>query len=316
MLIAGIDPTLNTDPWRYQMHPEIWLLVLGLIFAFVYAVRVVGPKVAPEGQVISRKQIWTFVLMITLLWFASDWPVHDIAEEYLYSMHMIQHMVLSYIVPPLALLATPEWLFRLLIGQGRTYRVVRFLTRPVIAAVVYNLVVLTTHIPGLVNRSAAGGPLHYSLHVLVVSSALMLWTPVCGPAKEWRMSYMAMMLYLFTTSLVPSIPAGWLTFAEGSVYNHYDTPVRVWGMSIFSDQQLAGGIMKLGGSIFMWSIIITIFFRRVMKNFFSEQSYVGGNSIPDSEIVGTESPMMYSDVEEAFSRSRPPTESDTDDKES
>ena len=188
-------------------------------------------------------------------------------------MHMLQHTILTYIIPPLALLAIPEWLFRLLVGQGRTYRVIRFLTRPVIAAVTYNAVLLITHIPALVNRSAAGGPLHYSLHVLLVASALMLWTPICGPAKEWRMSYGAMMVYLFCTSLVPSIPAGWLTFAEGSVYNHYDTPVRVWGMSVLSDQQLAGGIMKLGGAVFLWALIITIFFTRFMKGFFGEQSY-------------------------------------------
>jgi putative membrane protein len=234
---------------------------------------VLGPKVVPNGEVISRKQIRIFSLMIFLLLISTDWPLHDIAEEYLYSMHMLQHTILTYIIPPLALLATPEWLFRLLVGKGRTYRVIRFLTRPVIAAVTYNAVLLITHIPALVNRSAAGGPLHYSLHVLLVFSALMLWTPICGPAKEWRMSYGAMMVYLFCTSLVPSIPAGWLTFAEGSVYNHYDTPVRVWGMSVLSDQQLAGGIMKLGGAVFLWALIITIFFTRFMKGFFGEQSY-------------------------------------------
>ena len=273
MLISGIEPTLNTDPWRYQQHLEIWVLIIGLIVAFVYAIRVLGPKVVPSGEVISRKQIRTFSLMIFLLLISTDWPLHDIAEEYLYSMHMLQHTILTYIIPPLALLATPEWLFRLLVGRGRTYRVIRFLTRPVIAAVTYNAVLLITHIPALVNRSAAGGPLHYSLHVLLVFSALMLWTPICGPAKEWRMSYGAMMVYLFSTSLVPSIPAGWLTFAEGSVYNHYDTPVRVWGMSVLSDQQLAGGIMKLGGAVFLWALIITIFFTRFMKGFFGEQSY-------------------------------------------
>jgi putative membrane protein len=273
MLIASIEPTLNADPWRYQQHLEIWVLIVGLIIAFVYAIRVLGPKVVPNGEVISRKQIRIFSLMIVLLLISTDWPMHDIAEEYLYSMHMLQHTILTYIIPPLALLATPEWLFRLLVGQGRTYRVIRFLTRPVIAAVTYNAVLLITHIPALVNRSAAGGPLHYSLHVLLVFSALMLWTPVCGPAKEWRMSYGAMMTYLFCTSLVPSIPAGWLTFAEGSVYNHYDTPIRVWGMSVLSDQQLAGGIMKLGGAVFLWAIIITIFFTRFMKGFFAEQSY-------------------------------------------
>ena len=273
MLITSIEPTLNADPWRYQQHLEIWVLIIGLIVAFVYAIRVVGPKVVPSGEVISRKQIRTFSLMTFLLLISTDWPLHDIAEEYLYSMHMLQHTILTYIIPPLALLATPEWLFRLLVGKGRTYRVIRFLTRPVIAAVTYNAVLLITHIPALVNRSAAGGPLHYSLHVLLVFSALMLWTPICGPAKEWRMSYGAMMVYLFCTSLVPSIPAGWLTFAEGSVYNHYDTPVRVWGMSVLSDQQLAGGIMKLGGAVFLWALIITIFFTRFMKGFFGEQSY-------------------------------------------
>jgi putative membrane protein len=273
MLITSIEPTLNADPWRYQQHLEIWVLIIGLIVAFVYAIRVVGPKVVPNGEVISRKQIRTFSLMIFLLLVASDWPLHDIAEEYLYSMHMLQHTILTYIIPPLALLATPEWLFRLLVGKGRTYRVIRFLTRPVIAAVTYNAVLLITHIPALVNRSAAGGPLHYSLHVLLVFSALMLWTPICGPAKEWRMNYGAMMVYLFCTSLVPSIPAGWLTFAEGSVYNHYDTPVRVWGMSVLSDQQLAGGIMKLGGAVYLWALIITIFFTRFMKGFFAQQSY-------------------------------------------
>ena len=283
MLISSIEPTLNADPWRYQQHLEIWVLIIGLLIAFVYAIRVVGPKVVPSGKVISRKQIGTFSLMIFLLLISTDWPLHDIAEEYLYSMHMLQHTILTYIIPPLALLATPEWLFRLLVGQGRTYRVIRFLTRPVIAAVTYNAVLLITHIPALVNRSAAGGPLHYSLHVLLVFSALMLWTPICGPAKEWRMSYGAMMVYLFCTSLVPSIPAGWLTFAEGSVYNHYDTPVRVWGMSVLSDQQLAGGIMKLGGSTFLWALIITIFFTRFMKGFFGDQSYSSKESTDSSQ---------------------------------
>lgn len=283
MLISSIQPTLNADPWRYQQHLEIWILIIGLLAAFIYAIRVVGPKVVTDGEVISRKQIRIFSLMIFLLWIASDWPMHDIAEEYLYSMHMMQHTILTYIIPPLALLAIPEWLFRLLVGQGRTYRFIRFITRPVVAAVTYNAMLLITHFPALVNRSAAGGPLHYSLHVLLVFSALMLWSPVCGPAKEWRMSYGAMMTYLFCTSLVPSIPAGWLTFAEGSVYNHYDTPVRVWGMSVLSDQQLAGGIMKLGGSTFLWAIIITIFFTRFMKGFFGEQSYGTKETVDSSQ---------------------------------
>jgi putative membrane protein len=247
--------------------------------------------------------------MIALLWISSDWPMHDIAEEYLYSMHMVQHMILSYMVPPLALLATPEWLFRILIGNGKTYRVVRALTLPVVGVVVYNLTLLLTHTPALVNKSAEGGPLHYSLHVLVVFTSLMFWTPVCGPIREWRMSDGAKMIYLFGTSLIPTIPAGWLTFAEGSVYDHYDHGVRVWGVSMLSDQQAAGGIMKLGGSIFMWILIIGIFFRRFIGNFYAEQSYDKSREMPDEEIVGTEPPLTFEEVEAAFGRSKPAPES-------
>ncbi len=308
MFFAGIEPTTNPNPWRYQPHPEVWLLVIGLVAAFVYTVRVLGPRVAPKGSVISRRQITTFTVMILLLWLASDWPMHDIAEEYLYSVHMVQHMVLTYIVPPLALLATPEWLFRLLIGKGRTYKVVRLLTRPLVGIIVYNLTLLATHIPQIVNRSAAGGPLHYLLHVLVVTTSLMFWTPVCGPIREWRMSDGAKMMYLFTTSLIPTIPAGWLTFAEGPVYKHYNTLIRVGGINVLSDQQAAGGIMKLGGSSIMWAIIIYIFFKRFMGSFFQDQSYAHDDKMPDAEVVGSDAPLMYSDVEAAFGRTRPADE--------
>ena len=63
-------------------------------------------------------------------------------------------------------------------------------------------------------------------------------------------------------SVVPTVPAGWLTFAEGAVYDAYDQPVRVWGLSVTADQQLAGAIMKTGGSIFLWSIIVVLWFTR------------------------------------------------------
>lgn len=305
----GIIAQVNPNPWRFQPHPEVWLLVAGVVGAFIYAIKVVGPKVAPEGQVISKFQLRMFILMIALLWLASDWPMHDIAEEYLYSMHMVQHMILSYMVPPLALLATPEWLFRILIGNGKTYRVVRAMTLPVVGVVVYNLTLLLTHTPALVNRSADGGPIHYSLHVLVVFTSLMFWTPVCGPIREWRMSDGAKMIYLFGTSLIPTIPAGWLTFAEGAVYDHYDHGVRVWGVTMLSDQQAAGGIMKLGGSIFMWIIIIGIFFRRFIGNFYDEQSYDKSREMPDEEIVGTEPLLTFEEVEAAFGRSKPAPES-------
>jgi putative membrane protein len=282
MIAEAASPLL--DPWRFQAHPELWLLVGFLIGAYVYSVRVIGPQAVPSGPVVTRRNITAFVAAMTVLWIASDWPMHDLAEEYLYSMHMLQHMALSYFVPPLALLALPEWMFRALIGEGRAYRVVRWFSKPVIAGLLFNVVVMVTHIPGLVNRSASSSPLHYSLHVLVVSSALLMWIPICGPAAEFRIGYGGKMIYLFLMSIVPTVPAGWLTFAEGTVYKHYDTPVRVWGMSVATDQQVAGAIMKIGGSIFLWSIVIFMFFKRFAGNFNAEQNYVRDTTLTFEEV--------------------------------
>jgi putative membrane protein len=92
------------------------------------------------------------------------------------------------------------------------------------------------------------------------------------------------------------VPAGWLTFAEGTVYKHYDTPVRVWGLSVATDQQLAGAIMKIGGSIFLWSIVIFMFFKRFVGNFNAEQNYVRDTTL------------TYEQVEQAFESTPPAPE--------
>lgn len=286
------------DPWRYQLHLEVWVLVAFLITSYVYVVRVLGPRaLGPGRQVVSHRQMWAFVAGISILWFASDWPVHDIAEEYLYSVHMLQHMALTYFMPPLVVLATPEWFVRILIGDGRVYKALRFLAHPVRAALLFNVGVMVSHVPGVVNASVSNGPLHYFIHVLLVTTAILMWLPVCGPLPELQISSMSKMIYLFMNSVVATVPAAWLTFAEGVVYKHYNTPVRVWGVSVKSDQQMAGAIMKLGGSIFLWTIIGVMFVRNFVRTFRVEN---------ESDFVRGETPLTTADVEQAFSSSVAP----------
>jgi len=299
----------SPDVWAFRPHPEVWVLVAGLIAGYVYLVRVVGPEAVGRGvPAVTRRNLVAFVAAIALLWFAADWPLHDLAEQYLYSAHMVQHMVLSYFVPPLALLATPEWLLRVLFGDGRVYRVVRWFARPVVAGVLFNGVVMITHVPALVNASAQNGIVHYSLHVLIVVSSLLMWIPVCGPLPEARISAAGTMIYLFAQSFVPTVPAGWLTFAEGVVYGHYDHAVRVWGIGVTADQQLAGAIMKIGGSIFLWAIVVYLFFGRFMKNW-EQQNAFRRVRMPDAEVTGHDEEVLTFDaVARSFSQSTAPTE--------
>jgi putative membrane protein len=252
----------GVDFWRWQPHPEVWVLVGGVIGLAVFALRVVGPKVVPAGRpVVSRQQVAWFALGVVVLWLASDWPLHDVSEEYLFSAHMIQHMLLTFVVPPLMLLATPEWLARLVLGRGRAKKVFYFLARPVPAALLFNGFQVFTHAPGTVNTAVSNALVHYLVHTVLVLTAFLLWVPVCGPLPELRISYPAQMLYLFVTSIIPTVPAGWLTFAEGAVYSSYDIPARLWGISVTSDQQAAGAIMKLAGGGFLWVIITIRFFQ-------------------------------------------------------
>jgi putative membrane protein len=290
------------DPWRYQLHLEVWLLIAFLVGSYIYVVRVLGPRAVPAGKpVITRQQLVCFISGILIMFLSTDWPMHDIAEEYLYSVHMFQHMALTYFMPPLVVLATPEWFVRVLVGNGRAYRALRFFTFPVRAGLLFNLGVVVSHIPGVVNASVSNGPLHYFVHVLLVLTSILMWMPVCGPLKELQMAPMPKMIYLFLNSVVATIPAGWLTFAEGVVYKHYNIPTRVWGVSVSNDQQIAGAIMKLGGSIFLWTIIVAMFFRHFVKTFRDENK---------NDYDKVESILTTADVARAF-EATPPAEEPT-----
>jgi putative membrane protein len=297
MSVLSVTPQ-GHDFWRWQPHPEVWLLVGGVILLAIYALRVVGPKVVPAGTpVISRSQLAWLVLGVVLLWFASDWPMHDIAEEYLFSVHMTQHMLLTFAVPPVFLLATPEWLARLVLGHGRVKRAFYKIARPVPAAVAFNALQLLTHWPGVVNTSVENALIHYVVHAALVSTAFLLWIPVCGPLPELRISYPAQMLYLFVTSIVPTVPAAWLTFAEGSVYSAYDIPQRLGDISVTTDQQAAGLMMKLVAGGFLWLIITIRFFQWASK--FSDTDKAVDQAGPVHDLT-------WADVEREFEKHPPP----------
>jgi putative membrane protein len=250
------------DVWRWVPHPEVWVLVGALAVLYAYAGRVIGPKVVPAGTApISRVQRRWFALGLVLLWVAADWPVHDIGEEHLYFVHMVQHTLITLVVPPVMLLATPEWLARLIMGRGRVEAVLRRFARPVPAAIAFNALALLSHWQVIVNGASSNGLFHYGMHTALVLTALLFWIPVCGPFPELRMSQPAQMIYLFVASIVPTVPGAWLTFAEGAVYSVYDIPDRLWGITVTSDQQIAGLIMKLGAGSYLWMLITLIFFR-------------------------------------------------------
>ena len=247
----------------WQPHPDVWLLIALFAVGYAVAINRLGPRLAPPGRpVVTRFQVASFAAGVVALWVASDWPIHDVAERYLFSVHMVQHVAYSIIAAPLLLIGTPAWLARWLLSPRWLRAAVRFAARLVPATILFNLVVIVTHTPVVVNAALEHALLHFAVHTLIFLSSIIVWMPLLSPLPEVpRLPPLGRMLFLFLQSVVPTIPASFLTFGAHPLYSFYDHVPRLWGISAISDMQVAGVIMKIGVGFTLWVIIAILFFR-------------------------------------------------------
>jgi putative membrane protein len=248
---------------RFHAHPEVWLLIAAFACWYEWALRRVGPGVVhPIERVVTRKQVALFASGLGTLWLAADWPVHDLAERYLFSVHMVQHLLISLVAVPLLMVGTPDWLWRWLLQPRPVKAAARFFGRPIIGLIFFNGVVAFTHAPVIVNLAVHNELAHFGLHALLFTSAVCMWMPVLNPLIELRrLTYPGRMLYLFVMSLLPTVPASFLTFGHTVLYPYYATVPRLWGMSALTDQLVAGLLMKLGGGAILWGFMSWYFFK-------------------------------------------------------
>ncbi|MDQ3955850.1 MAG: cytochrome c oxidase assembly protein [Actinomycetota bacterium] len=256
-------PSSESEVWAWHPHPDVWLLMLILIVGYMAALRFWGPREAPDpSRPASIRQRTWYGLGVAALWVGADWPLHEMSEDYLLSAHMVQHMLFTFIAPPLLLMGMPRWMLRRLLKPRWLAATVRAATKPLLALIVFNAVIAVTHWPALVDLALRVELVHFAVHTLLVTTALMMWWPVIGPLPEMpRLNDPVRMIYLFGQSILPTVPASFLTFAEGVVYKFYADVPRLWGTSVVGDQQVAGLIMKLGGGLLLWSIIVVLFFK-------------------------------------------------------
>jgi putative membrane protein len=243
----------------WHVHPDVWLLFGSIIAAYLIAGR---RHERTTGEAIEPRKRRLFLLGMGVLWLGADWPIHDLAERYLYSMHMTQHLLFTLVAAPILIAGMPVWLLRELLAPAPIRRIFRFMTRPLVALIFFNLVLLFTHWPEVVAASVGSELVHLALHVLIVTSALVMWWPVMSPLPEMpSLSPPGQMLYLFLQSLAPTIPASFLTFGHSPLYPVYATFPRIWAIDALTDQLIAGLIMKILGGLLLWGVIAVIFFR-------------------------------------------------------
>lgn len=258
----------------WHPHVDVWATVVILAVGYAYAVRRIGPyKVSPGEDVVTRRQAWQWYTGVGMLWAVSDWPFHDLAEKSMYSAHMIEHLVIVFVAAPLLLMGTPAWLARMLVVETGLLGLVRWAAKPVRAFIIFNLVFIGLHWPLVVDGMVTEPVVHFLVHLAMFLSALVMWMPVLSPLPEVeKLARPMQMLYLMGHSVLPILPASFLTFGTSVIYPVYETFPRLFGWSALDDQTIAGIIMKIAGSFTLWIVIAVIWFRWAAEQEEDEQT--------------------------------------------
>ncbi|MCC7369013.1 MAG: cytochrome c oxidase assembly protein [Chloroflexi bacterium] len=233
-----------------------------LLLAGVYLLGV-GPlrKQYRLGPPASKGQIALYLSGVFCLLVALEGPIHELSDTYLFSAHMVQHMLLIYAAPPLMLLGMPGWLLRPVLRLPGVMRLARGLTNPFVALLGFNLVFSLYHIPLYYNAVVADHRLHVAAHLVFIVLAVMTWWPILSPLSELpRLSYPLQMLYVFAQTFSGFIVGSFITNARTILYTFYLDAPRTWGLSPQDDQQLGGLIMWIVGGFYLLIVYSVIFF--------------------------------------------------------
>src|SRR5205085_2739380 len=101
---------------------------------------------------------------------------------YLFTAHMVQHLLLTLVAAPLLLAGTPDWLFRGVVDQLGLKRFVQWARHPLVAFFGFNVIFSLAHVPAFYELTLANPPLHALEHLVFVATAIVMWLPVLSPA--------------------------------------------------------------------------------------------------------------------------------------
>ena len=256
--LPGVLLQWNFDP--------IALLGITLTAAlYLWAVRRVNAAHSANRQPAYRS--WLFLGGLGAIGIALLSPI-EAYEGQLFSVHMIQHMLLELVAAPLLLAGTPITLALRVARQAARRRllavlqsrVVHVISFPVVAWVLFAAVNWGWHFSVLYNEALENVALHYLQHATFLGAALLFWWPVIGAdPSPWRLPHPVRLLYLFLALPQNSFLGVALMSAPTVLYPHYVTNVRDWGLSALEDQQLGGVIMWVVGDVaFLVAMMIVV----------------------------------------------------------
>lgn len=247
---------------RWEFHPSV---VLGtLLFAGLYLLGIgsLRRRFGWSEEPVEPKCVAAFLAGCAVLVLSLNGPIHDLSDNYLFSAHMVQHMLITLLVPPLWLAGLPAWLVRPALKSRTVYATARFLTHPATAFGAYTLIYAGWHIPSFYNAALEIHWLHIVQHFMFIGGAVMMWWPLINPVPELeRLSSPAKLLYLFAFGIPMSVVAAFITLAGSPLYPWYEAAPRIFALNAADDQRLGGAIMWVPGMLVYWAAVTVTFLR-------------------------------------------------------
>jgi putative membrane protein len=245
----------------WQIDPVLIGGLLAVAVAYGLAVGPLRERLAPAAP-FDRLRALAFTIGLALFYLVEGSPLHDLAERYLLSAHMVQHLLLSYVIARLLLVGVPPWLWRRLLLNRRVAPIARVALRPVVTFTVFSAFFALWHVPVIYEGALMNSAVHHIQHLLFLFTAMMLWWPILSPLPELpRSPHLVQLVYLFTLPIAQLPVFAIITFAPEVIYRTYEVAPRVYPwLSPLADQALAGAIMKVMGLLFFAVPFTRIFF--------------------------------------------------------
>jgi putative membrane protein len=251
---------------QWHFHPDVIFGLLLLEGLYLWGVGPLRRRYGWAREVEAKRVAW-FTGGVIVLYIALTSSIHELADSFLLSAHMFQHLLLVLVAPPMLLVGTPGWLLRPIFRHQTVGRAARYLTHPLAAFLIFNAILGIWHFPFLYDLTLRAHIPHVLEHLLFIGGAVIGWWPVLSPSAEApRASYPIQILYLFGMSLPMGIIGAAITFSHRVLYPWYGAVPRLWGMSAITDQQVAGLIMKIPGALFYLVFMTAIFFAWFKKD--------------------------------------------------
>jgi putative membrane protein len=249
--------------WSWQPYPGVWIFLLLLTAAYMWALRRVPDDPGGPGSNSGRTRTW-FALAVAVLLIALDWPLGALGASYLASIHMIQFLLIGIVAPALLLLSVPPDAYALLKDVPRVLRVVDGVTQPIVAFFIFNVGMTVTHWPEVTDWLMASQLGSFTLDMTWLLCGVVLWWPVIAPVPA-RPGFhpMLQILYLAVNAVIIRPPFLMLIFSKFPIYSTYELAPPIPGTDPLGDQQVAGGIMKVGSAWILIAAVVVVFFRWV-----------------------------------------------------